>query len=89
MPEIRLTSESIELDDSPEAVDAYFSAQQWSDGLPVIPPTEDRVRAMLGAAGRDPQDSLGDMPPGWGQATVEKLPSTRSWPAACRPTSRW
>jgi hypothetical protein len=84
MAEIRLTSERIELDDSPEAVEAYFSAQQWSDGLPIIPPTEDRVRAMLGAVARDPQDSLGDMPPGWGRATVEKL-AINAVMAGCRP----
>jgi hypothetical protein len=83
MPEIRLISESTELEDSPEAVDAYFSAQQWSDGLPIVPPTEDRVRAMLGAVGRDSQDSLGDMPPGWGQATVEKL-AINAVMAGCR-----
>src|SRR5205823_3492078 len=33
----------------------------WSDGLPVIPPTRERVDAMLG--GRDPSISLGEVPP--------------------------
>jgi hypothetical protein len=84
VPEIRLTAESIELDDSPEAVDGYFAAQQWSDGLPVVPPTEERVRAMLGDVRRDSQESLGDMPPGWGQATVEKL-AINAVMAGCRP----
>jgi hypothetical protein len=71
--EIPLTSEVIEVDESPEAVDACFTARQWSDGLPVVPPTEARVRAMLGGVRRDPQESLGDMPPAWRAATVEKL----------------
>ena len=76
-PEIRLTSERIELDDSPEAVDGYFAAQQWSDGLPVVPPTEDRVRAMLAAVGRDPQESLGAMPPAGARRPWRSSPSTR------------
>ncbi|HVQ74371.1 MAG TPA: hypothetical protein VMT79_02425 [Candidatus Binatia bacterium] len=84
MTERPLMSETIELDDSPEAVDDYFAAHQWSDGLPVVPPTEERVRAMLAAVRRDPQESLGAMPPGWGQATVEKL-AINAVMAGCRP----
>jgi hypothetical protein len=80
----RLASEVIELDDSPEAVDAHFCAQQWSDGLPVVPPTEARVRAMLAAVGRDPQEVLGDMPPAWRVATVEKL-AVNAVMAGCEP----
>lgn len=71
--EMRLAAESIDLPDSPEAVDAYFVERQWSDGLPVVPPTEERVRAMLASVRRDPQESLGDMPPAWRVATIEKL----------------
>ena len=37
----------------------------WTDGLPVVPPTRSRVDAML--AGRDPQRSLGEVPPGMGR----------------------
>ena len=53
----------IEVEDTPEAVLAAFVERQWCDGLPIVPPTEDRVRAMLG--GRDPEQSLGAMPPLW------------------------
>src|SRR5439155_899490 len=60
-----------ELDDSPEAVLAEFCKREWCDGLPIVPPTEARVRAMLG--GRDPEKSIGAMPPLWRQATLEKL----------------
>lgn len=43
----------------------------WSDGLPVVPPTWDRVDAMLG--GRDPGLSLGLVPPALGEATLERV----------------
>ncbi len=71
--EIPLTAEVIELEDRPEAVDAYFTERRWSDGLPIVPPTEARVRAMLAATRRGPQETLGELPPAWREATVEKL----------------
>lgn len=43
----------------------------WHDGLPVIPPTRDRVRAMLD--GRDPTTSLGLLGPVAGEVTFERL----------------
>jgi peroxiredoxin len=54
----------------------------WSDGLPVVPPTRERVDAMLG--GRDPQQSLGEVPPGMGEATLERIAACAVL-AGCRP----
>jgi peroxiredoxin len=54
----------------------------WSDGLPVIPPTRERVDAMLG--GHDPSDSLGQVPPGMGEATLARVASCAVL-AGCRP----
>jgi peroxiredoxin len=54
----------------------------WTDGLPVVPPTRARVEAMLG--GRDPQRSLGDVPPGMGEATLERVAACAVL-AGCRP----
>jgi hypothetical protein len=61
----------IEIEDDPESVLRAFCDREWCDGLPVVPPTEDRVRRMLG--GRDGARSLGAMAPLWRQATLEKL----------------
>ena len=59
----------------------------WSDGLPVIPPTPERVEAMLG--GRDPLASLGAVPPAMGEATLERRRRrARCSPAAGPSTSR-
>jgi peroxiredoxin len=54
----------------------------WTDGLPVIPPTPERVEAMLG--GRDPRDSLGELPPAMGRATLERVAACAVL-AGCRP----
>ncbi len=70
---MRLRSELLELPDSPEAVFAAFCERQWCDGLPIVPPTPERVEAMLAAVGGDPAESLGPVPPLWGAATLEKL----------------
>lgn len=43
----------------------------WTDGLPVVPPTRERVESMLG--GRDPDLSLGPVPPGMGELTLTRL----------------
>jgi hypothetical protein len=72
----------LEVDDSAEAVLAAFCERQWCDGLPIVPPTEDRVRRMVGAD--DPARSLGPMPPLWRAATLEKL-AVNAVMAGCEP----
>ena len=47
--------------DEGEAIE-YAYAQGWTDGLPVVPPTEARVAAMLAAAGVGPDHVLGAVP---------------------------
>jgi hypothetical protein len=73
---------TIEVTDSPEGVLAEFVTRDWCDGLPIVPPTEDRVRRMLG--GRDPDRSLGAFAPMWRQATLEKL-AVNAVMAGCEP----
>jgi hypothetical protein len=69
-------------DNSPEAVLAAFCERQWCDGLPIVPPTEDRVYRMLGNAPAD--RLLGAMPPLWRLATLEKL-AVNAVMAGCEP----
>jgi hypothetical protein len=68
--------------DTAEAVFSAFCERQWCDGLPIVPPTEARVLAMLGGAPGD--RSLGLMPPLWRQATLEKL-AVNAVMAGCEP----
>lgn len=67
-----LSSSRIEVADPLAAIETYFE-KGWTDGLPVIPPTEERIWAMLDAMGRQPQDILRDIPARARKITAEKL----------------
>ena len=68
-----LASERIEVDDDPVAFQKLATDSGWGDGLPLVPPTEERVRAHMAASGRFPDELLGVLPPRNGRCTVEKL----------------
>ena len=68
-----LTSSTIYSEDSPEAVFQTMLDGGWSDGLPVIPPTSDRVERMVEATGLDATHLIGYINPDGGVATVEKI----------------
>jgi hypothetical protein len=78
-----MVEHDIEVEDSAEAVLDEFVKRQWCDGLPIVPPTEDRVARMLG--GRDGTRSLGAFAPMWRQATLEKL-AINAVMAGCEPS---
>jgi hypothetical protein len=66
-----------------DTIEQYFD-NGWTDGLPIVPPTEELVGRMLEASGRDPMDVLGIIPPRLGVATVEAV-ATNAAMAGCRP----
>ena len=66
-----------------DAIEYYF-AQGLTDGLPVVPPTEARVRAMLDATPKPADDVVARVPPNFGAATVEKV-AVNAVMAGCRP----
>jgi peroxiredoxin len=70
--------------DAPDAGDEIelMFERGWTDGLPVIPPTAERVEAMLG--GHDPSRRLGELPPAMAEVTLERLASCAVL-AGCRP----
>jgi len=68
-----LVSERIEVDDDPVAFTKLATDAGWGDGLPLIPPTEERVRAWVAASGRFPEEVIAELPPRNGRATVEKI----------------
>ncbi len=41
------------------AVNEFYHAKGWTDGLPIVPPTEERVSECLDAAGLAPGDIIG------------------------------
>ena len=68
-----LTSARLEVDDDPVAFQKLATDAGWGDGLPLVPPTEERVRDHLVASGRFPDECLAELPPRNGRCTVEKL----------------
>ena len=68
-----LTSNIIEVEDSLEAANDWFCREKLSDGLPIVPPTPERVGRMLDGTRRDPEEVIGLIPPKWAPATIEKI----------------
>ena len=53
-----LQSERYEVESVDDAIEFYFE-RGWTDGLPIVPPTEERVHEFLNAAGLAPGDIIG------------------------------
>jgi hypothetical protein len=55
-----------------------------TDGLPIVPPTRERVTRMLAGTRRSAGELLGEMPPNYGRVTVDKA-AINAVMAGCRP----
>lgn len=55
-----------------------------TDGLPVVPPTPERVTWMLTGTRRDPREVIATLPPNMGPASIEKI-AANAVMAGCRP----
>jgi hypothetical protein len=56
-----------------ERVNRSFYQKGWTDGLPIIPPTEEAVAEMLTGTDRPPDHVIGKLIPRMGHVTVEKI----------------
>jgi hypothetical protein len=65
-------------------VNALFYKRGWADGLPIVPPTPERVKDMLRGADLGPDFVVAALEPMNGQATVEKI-AVNAVMAGCRP----
>lgn len=79
-----LTSRIIEIPAPLEEVNDYAYRQGWTDGLPIIPPTEQSVQRMVEASGRRAEEVIGILGPRNGRATVEKI-AIQAVMAGCLP----
>lgn len=68
----RIRSRTLEIGGLEDPFEALFD-RGLTDGLPVVPPTPERVVAMLEHTSRDPGEVVGVLPPYDGEATVEKV----------------
>ncbi len=77
--------EQIELaDDSAEALYEFFEERGLGDGLPVVPPTSERVDAMLAFAAGDPDEVLFTLQPRAGIVT-RRVAAINAVLAGCPP----
>mgnify|MGYP005726328935 FL=1 len=56
-----LQQQSIEVEDA-LVVQELFYQNEWTDGLPVVPPTKDKIETMLETVPMDPQTIIGTIP---------------------------
>src|SRR5688572_33272152 len=62
-----------EAPDDIDAINQLYRARRWSDGLPIVPPTVERVQQMLSSTRRSPDEIVARIAPGFGAATVERI----------------
>jgi hypothetical protein len=67
-----------------EEIDTHYQERGWTDGLPIVPPTEAAVGTFLRQTDRDRREIVGVLPPRQGEATVEKI-AVNAVMAGCRP----
>jgi hypothetical protein len=79
----QLASRRVELARLEDEMEALFE-RGWSDGLPLVPPTERRVLAMLKGTRRSPEEVVAVVPPDLVECTVEKV-AINAVMAGCKP----
>ncbi len=67
-----------------DEMNRQFVEARWSDGLPLVPPTPEKVAAMVAASGLPAHHVVGEFEPGFGVGTVEKL-AANAVMAGCEP----
>jgi len=67
-----LASRRIDVADAEDDIEMMYT-RGWTDGLPVVPPTEARVMQMLTGTSRAPSDIVATVPPDLVDVTVEKV----------------
>jgi hypothetical protein len=79
----KLRARRVELARLEDEVEALFE-RGWTDGLPVVAPTERRVLAMLEGTTRAPDEVVAAVPPDLVECSVEKV-AINAVMAGCRP----
>jgi hypothetical protein len=81
--ETGLRSRLLSLGEQEDDAEAMYD-RGWSDGLPLVAPTQERVLRMLAGTSEDPQTVLGLCPPNLIELTVEKV-AVNAVLAGCKP----
>jgi hypothetical protein len=67
-----------------EEVNAHFYEREWSDGLPIVPPTMEKIQEFLSFTDRSPDESLGIVLPESRAVTIWSI-AVNGVMAGCRP----
>jgi len=78
-----IRARKVEFGDYDDEVEVCFD-RGWTDGLPVVPPTDVRVLRMLQGTTRKPDEVVGLIPPNLAPCTVEKV-AINAVMAGCKP----
>ena len=78
-----LSARRVETAAAEDVFEAMFD-RGWTDGLPVVPPTEERVLRMLTGTTRAPGEVVAVVPPDLVEVTVEKI-AINAVMAGCKP----
>lgn len=79
-----MTHRTLEVPEDPLELCRRSVEEGWGDGLPLVPPTPERVQKALRYTHRDPDEVLGTVPPSRGEATVRHV-AVNAVMAGCSP----
>jgi hypothetical protein len=75
---------SVQAENDFEKINKLYLERGWSDGLPIVPPTVQRVEQMLAYCDRPWDEPIAAIPPRYGAATPLRL-AANAVMAGCRP----
>ncbi|MGZ5259276.1 MAG: UGSC family (seleno)protein, partial [Burkholderiales bacterium] len=81
---LKAPSASIEADEDFDAINALYLERGWGDGLPIVPPTAERVERMLAWCDRAWDEPIAKIAPRYGEARPLRL-AANAVMAGCRP----
>lgn len=67
-----------------DEVNDFFYSREWTDGLPIVPPTLERVDEFMAFTDRDPGEVIGVLEPAMAACTVWKV-AVNGVMSGCRP----
>lgn len=67
-----------------EEINEFFRRENWTDGLPIVPPTIEKVEAFLKYTDRSSDEVLGILHPSQAEASIWKI-AVNGVMAGCRP----
>ena len=73
MTTAKIVSKRVEVSEDPQAINDFYYQKGWTEGLPIVCPTEERVLRMLEYTDRAPDEVLGQLAPVYAEATIEKV----------------